>query len=65
MITASKALLLILVVSLLFGCTKKQIYRGVYDGLTTHEKLKNTPGPINDPVSYDQYEAERKETIER
>jgi len=46
----------------MFGCTKEQVYRGCYEGLTTHEYLKNTPGdPFYSPKSYDQYLNEREE----
>lgn len=54
--------------SLLFfmcGCTKEQVYRGVYEGLTTHEELQNTPGdPYDSHKSYDQYVNEIKEQPE-
>lgn len=50
----------------IFGCTKEQVYRGFYEGLTTHENLKNTPGdPFAAPKSYDQYVNERNEQPER
>lgn len=51
---------------LMFGCTKEQVYRSFYEGLTTHEDLKNVPGdPLESPQSYDSYESERKERLER
>ena len=51
---------------LIFGCTKKQVYRNVYEGLTTHEELQNTPGdPLNKHKSYDQYEKEREEILQK
>lgn len=58
--TLTKATLAILLISFFLGCSKEQIYRGIYEGATTHEKLKNTPDPLNEPMSYDQYERERK-----
>lgn len=43
------------------ACTKDQIYRSIYEGTTTHERLKNPPDPNNAPMSYNQYEIKRKE----
>lgn len=51
---------------IIFGCTKKQVYRNLYEGLTTHEELQNTPGdPLDNHKSYDQYEKEREEILQK
>jgi len=51
---------------LILGCTKDQVYRNLYEGLTTHEDLKNTPGdPLDSSQSYDQYRNEREELLKR
>jgi hypothetical protein len=57
-------LLTVLLFTLMLGCTKEQFYRGIYDGAATQERLKNPSGPLNEPMSYDQYERERKEKKE-
>ncbi|HAD03553.1 MAG TPA: hypothetical protein DCF93_02550 [Desulfuromonas sp.] len=57
----TKILLLIAFSLLTLACTKDQIYHSIYEGATTHERLKNPPGPNNDPMSYNQYEIKRKE----
>jgi len=57
----TKILLLIACSLLLPACTKDQIYRSIYEGATTHERLKNPPDPDNAPMSYNQYEIKRKE----
>ncbi|WP_321366797.1 hypothetical protein [uncultured Desulfuromusa sp.] len=63
---ASIMIILIGLLFLAFGCTKEQVYRGVYEGLTTHEELKNTPGDsLSNHKSYDQYEIERKEMLQK
>lgn len=60
----TKAAFSILVLLLLLGCSKEGLYRGLYEGATTHEKLQNTPDPLHEPVSYEQYERERNENRE-
>lgn len=57
--------LVILLFTLMIGCTREQLYRGIYEGAATQERLKNPRGPLNEPMSYDQYERERKEKLKK
>lgn len=51
---------------LMAGCTKDQVYRSFYEGMMTHEDLKNTPGdPLEKHKSYDLYEQEREEVLNK
>ncbi len=55
----------------LSGCTDKNkiyegVYRGMYDGATQMQELKNpdpTPPPRKESLSYDQYKREREEIL--
>ena len=58
-------LLISLLFTLMLGCTKEQLYRGIYEGAATQERLKDPRGPLNEAMSYDQYERERKGKIEK
>jgi len=62
---SARAILTAVLLFFALGCTKDQIYRGLYEGTTTSERLKNPPGPNNDPPSYEQYEIQRKEKEEK
>lgn len=49
------------------GCTKDQVSRSLYEGLSSDSTLKQDPArgnpPYDRPMTYDQYEAERKRVL--
>jgi|GEM_PF-2927668 len=47
------------------GCSKDELERGIYEGLTSDMELKGEEGeePDREPMTYDQYRMERERII--
>lgn len=58
-------------VFLSFGCSKKEVYEGMYEGINrNHDKeMRDNPGKKqsepSQPMSYERYQQERKLLIEK
>ena len=56
-----------MVVCVLVGCSENQVYRNLYEGSRIQRDLETPPnekGVVQLDLTYDQYRAERKRTLE-